>query len=184
MKVAEQRCNDRRSPYQYEDKVHQERIIVSEIRPLTTPDASISAVAATRNRRSSETGFTLIDLMISVAIIGILAAISVSAYWNYVLETRIMGATNILANTLHQARIDAAAFGEPVSVCPSNNGATCTGSPWQEGWIAFTDNGAPGAVDGSDFVLRSAKPTDSKLDLTIDTAAPFVRFLPNKLSFV
>lgn len=138
----------------------------------------------TCNRRSSETGFTLIDLMISLAIIGILAAISVSAYWNYVIETRIMGETNNLANTMHQARIAAAERGEPVSVCASNNGAACTGSPWQEGWIVFTDNGAPGAVDGNDVVLRSGKPTDSKLNLVIDTAVPFVRFLPNNLSFV
>ncbi len=122
--------------------------------------------------------------MISVAIIGILAAISVSAYWNYVIETRIMGETNILANTLHQARIDAATFGEPVSVCPSNNGATCTGSPWHEGWIVFIDNGAPGTVDGSDFVLSRGQPANSEFGLTIDTAVPFVRFLPENLSFV
>ena len=151
---------------------------------MTTPDASIFPLPVTRNRGSCETGFTLIDLMISVAIIGILAAISVSAYSNYVLETRIMGETNNLANTLHQARIEAATLSEPVSVCPSNDGATCTGSPWQEGWIVFTDNGAPGAVDGSDYVLREGQPANSEFGLTIDTAVPFVRFLPNKLSFV
>jgi Tfp pilus assembly protein FimT len=41
-----------------------------------------------------------------------------------------------------------------VSLCASSDGKDCTGSPWEDGWIVFIDEGIPGTVDSSDEVLR------------------------------
>lgn len=133
--------------------------------------------------RKANAGFTLVELAIVVTVVAILAVIAGSAFWNYVLETRIAGETNYFAVSLYQARTDALTLSAPVSVCPSNDSATCDGAAWQDGWIVFTDNGAPGQVDANDAVLRTGKPMDSQLDLSIDSVATYVRFVPSDLRF-
>jgi len=110
-------------------------------------------------------GFTLMELLITVVIIGILAGIGVPALRDLVLSNRQAAAVNELITALQMARSHAITRGQgrdvytsadPAAVvCASADGATCGGT-WADGWIIFWDaNGdfAAAAADGG--VLRA-----------------------------
>lgn len=99
-------------------------------------------------------GFTIIELMIALAIAAILAAIAAPSFRATIQNNRLVTQVNELQASLGLARSEAIKQNNNVTTCPSSNGTSCTGS-WQNGWIVFVDdNGAVGTVDAGDIVLR------------------------------
>ena len=85
-----------------------------------------------------QTGFTLLELMIVVAIAGIVMAIGVPSFQSITTNNRIAANTNEFITALNLARSEAVKRGAAVSVCKSANGATCTTSgDWDQGWIVI-----------------------------------------------
>lgn len=105
--------------------------------------------------RQSDRGFSLLELLFVLFIIGILAAIAFPTYQRYVAATRLAGYAQFAVETLRLARFEVFTRKVTVGLCASTNEHDCTGSAWQDGWIVFTDSGTPGAVDPDDEVLRA-----------------------------
>jgi type IV pilus assembly protein PilE len=73
------------------------------------------------------TGFTLIEVMITVAVIAIIAAIAVPSYSSYMQRSRITEATNQLATTrmqLEQYYQDNKNYGSSATACGNNLGTS------------------------------------------------------------
>ena len=82
-------------------------------------------------------GFTLIELMVSLTVAGILFAIAIPAFNSFLQNDRDTGQANSLVESLSYARSEAVKRASPngVTICPSANGAACDAGPWTEGWI-------------------------------------------------
>jgi type IV fimbrial biogenesis protein FimT len=82
-------------------------------------------------------GFTLIELMVSLTVAGILFAVAIPAFNSFVQNDRDTGQANSLVESLSYARSEAVKRASPngITVCQSANGLACDAGPWTEGWI-------------------------------------------------
>lgn len=79
-------------------------------------------------------GFTLVELLVVMALIAILAAIGVPSYQNLVASNRISAEINGLVAHLQFARAEAVKRGQDVTVTSSN------GNNWEGGWVVADVN--------------------------------------------
>ena len=101
-----------------------------------------------RHWRSSSAGFTLVELIVTIAVAAILTAISVPAFRSFLLNDRSVSQATSLLLSLNLARSEAIKqdLASGVTVCPSTDGATCNGGAnWAQGWIVLSST-ASGAT--------------------------------------
>lgn len=110
------------------------------------------------------TGFTLIELIITITIAGILIALAAPAMRGFVLDQRLTTQANDFIADLNYARSEAIKRGTNVTICRQGGTLTspsCNNSaPWGSGRILFVDPDADGTIDAGESVLRVRESLD------------------------
>ena len=103
-------------------------------------------------------GFTMVELMTAIAVLGILAAIAVPSFRPIVERWQVRHTVEGLRSTLHFARSEAIRRGGNVTVQKLPNGGTCTGADgnldWDCGWIVCHDTNDNGKCEATEIVLQ------------------------------
>lgn len=132
--------------------------------------------------KQASRGFSVIELMVVVTILGLLLGLAVPTFRQFTRNNSVTSAQNDLVTSLNLARSEALRRNRPVSVCASEDGLTCgDDTEWADGWIAFTDRGTAGTLDGDDVVLQTWQGQSADLVFFSD-GDTFVQYLPTGMS--
>lgn len=105
-----------------------------------------------------QTGFTLIELIVTIAVAIILATVAVPSFQTIIKNNKLATTANDLISGIALARTEAIKRGARVSMCASTDQATCSTSRtnWDSGWLVFTDPDADGVLDAGEELIRVA----------------------------
>ncbi|MCF6256879.1 MAG: GspH/FimT family pseudopilin [Gammaproteobacteria bacterium] len=103
---------------------------------------------------SRQNGFSLIEVIVTMAIAAIVLSIGIPSFQSYTQNNRQTIAINGLATALQLARNSAVSRRIPVTLCKSPNGTNCVigggSGDWSQGWMIFTNPNGINGVAGLD----------------------------------
>ena len=107
-------------------------------------------------------GFTLIELMVTLVVLGVLLSIGIPVCTDRLREDRLTAQSNNFLGALIAARSEAVKTNKPVQVKPAD-------SDWQDGWMVAL-------VGASDEPLRDYQPLDGDNTLICDSQCQSIVF--------
>ena len=126
-------------------------------------------------------GFTTTELMVALAVVGVLMAIAVPGFAALTRSVGLSSAANELLTALHLARSSAVLRGLPVAVCLTADDRTCVGSSdaAASGWLVFVPEGSSSALFRPSVAVGEVLTRFRLPDrLTVSASRPTVTFWP------
>ncbi len=104
------------------------------------------------SRRPKSAGFTLVELMVVIAVLATLLALAAPSFTPLMERWRVRQASELLQSTLYFARSEAIKRGAAaVQTLPAG---TCTDGGWNCGWLVCADDNRNGICDAGEDVLQ------------------------------
>lgn len=114
-----------------------------------------------KSPRSASRGFTLIEVLVTVALAAILMMVAVPSFTSFARNSQLTSFTNTLLAGINAARGEAMKRGRYAMVVPAN------GSSWDSGWIVFVDvDRSQTYAAASDITILSSDAKPSYLTIT------------------
>jgi type IV fimbrial biogenesis protein FimT len=113
-------------------------------------------------------GFSLIELMVTVAIASILVSVGVPSFNNMIQNSRQSSTYNAMVSELSYARSEAVKRANFVTICARATDTTCANTAtWNDGWLIFIDSVvANGSIDTGEEIIRVTGELNDSQSLT------------------
>jgi prepilin-type N-terminal cleavage/methylation domain-containing protein len=129
--------------------------------------------------KTSQKGFTLYELMITLTIVGMVMAIGVPNMIAYSQNSRMTATANDLHAAFHFARSEASRAKTFITICASANSMTatptCNGN-LQDGYIVFLDLDGDVAVGVGETILRAEPALPDGVKMNVANNAKYFSF--------
>ena len=130
--------------------------------PLVKPTVCINVPFIKTSKQKA--GFTLVELIITLTIAGILVALAGPAMQSFILDQRLTTQANDFIADLNLSRSEAIRQSSNVVICKqggSVSSPSCsTTAAWGAGWVVFVDANSNGALASNESVLRIRQSLD------------------------
>jgi type IV fimbrial biogenesis protein FimT len=144
--------------------------------PQANPSFNLSDRNSIRMLVKSRGGFTLIEMLVVIAIMAVLMAIALPDFVRMTRAIQLAHQAKEMAGAIKLSRAEAMRRGQTVVMCRSNaaQSACNTGSPsaaWENGWLVFVDLNGNRLYDSASeqqglIVIKASLPTG----MTVTTA--------------
>ena len=130
-----------------------------------------------RLARHRQQGVTLVELIVTIAVIVVLLSMGIPAVQNMSQSNRLSTEANRFISDMLLARSEAVKRQFEVAACPSANGTSCADS--DELWLLFVDNDEDGERDTDETILQVQSGLGSGQYLEMTPASSSIAFTPN-----
>jgi type IV fimbrial biogenesis protein FimT len=94
-------------------------------------------------RCEKQQGFTLLELLVTVAVVAILAGVAIPAFRESELRAKLSLLGSDMLTSANLARSEAIKRRTTVRLCASSDGLTCSGTDWSQGWVVTAGDPIP-----------------------------------------
>jgi type IV fimbrial biogenesis protein FimT len=127
-------------------------------------------------------GFTLIELMVTLAVAAVLLTLAVPSFMDATLGSKLSSYANNLVGSVHLARGEAIKRNAAVAMCVSANGTNCTSGGWEQGWVLFHDADNDAVLDSGETLIHRQQALPSGIKITESGSATAISFQPTGVS--
>lgn len=124
--------------------------------------------------RTASRGFTIVELLVTLALFSIIAGVVTPSLSNFYKRARVSSIVNNHVAAIQLARHTAISENTFVAVCPSSDRERCS-EDWSLSKIVFVDEDGDGSLDGDEEIIASI---DMVNDYRIKTTRDTLRFAP------
>ena len=132
-----------------------------------------------KQRRGTQRGFTLYELLITLLVVGVVLALGVPNMAEFTQNSRMTSSANDMHAAYQLARTESARAKTNITICASSNSLaatpTCTGT-WNQGYIVFVDTNGDAARASTEAILRRHGPAERGVTFAVEGDATFFSF--------